>query len=255
MPRSAPDLLAELRELVAAHADAGVATPVEGVLLGKVERSMTPEYSLADPVLVVMAQGGKRLMLGDRVHEYRAGDFLIVTASVPVTGHFFDATPEAPALAMGLVLRPSVIASLLLEAPARSSARRDAPLPAIAVGEATDELLDAAVRMVRLLDHPADAAVLAPLVEREHEPLHLPSPFPRGAAMSPLQFQKRIRLQEARSLLLARPDDIAGVGHLVGYDRTSQFSREYRRLFGAPPGQDAARLRATTVPDTGGRLP
>jgi hypothetical protein len=180
MPRSAPDLLAELRELVAAHADAGVATPVDGVLLGKVERSMTPEYSLADPVLVVMAQGGKRLMLGDRVHEYRAGDFLIVTASVPVTGHFFDATPEAPALAMGLVLRPSVIASLLLEAPARSSARRDAPLPAIAVGEATDELLDAAVRMVRLLDHPADAAVLAPLVEREHEPLHLPSPFPRG---------------------------------------------------------------------------
>ena len=61
--------------------------------------------------------------------------------------------------------------------------------------------------------------------------------------MSPLQFQKRIRLQEARSLLLARPDDIAGVGHLVGYDSPSQFSREYRRLFGAPPGQDAARLR------------
>jgi AraC-like DNA-binding protein len=86
-----------------------------------------------------------------------------------------------------------------------------------------------------------------------------PSTFHRHfravAAMSPLQFQKRIRLQEARSLLLARPDDIAGVGHLVGYDSPSQFSREYRRLFGAPPGQDAARLRATTVPDTGGRLP
>ncbi|WP_449619196.1 AraC family transcriptional regulator [Pseudonocardia charpentierae] len=107
MPRSAPELLAELRELVAAHADAGVATPVEGLLLAKVERSMTPEYSLADPVLVVMAQGGKRLLLGDRVHEYRAGDFLIVTASLPVTGHFFDATPEAPALGMGLVLRPA----------------------------------------------------------------------------------------------------------------------------------------------------
>ena len=307
MPRSALELLTELRELVVAHAEAGVATPVDGVLLGKVERSMTPEYSLADPVLVVMAQGGKRLMLGDRVHEYRAGDFLIVTASLPVTGHFFDATPEAPALAMGLVLRPAVIASLLLEAPARSSARRDAPLPAIAVGEATGELLDAAVRMVRLLDHPADAAVLAPLVEREmlwrllsgphgpllaeiglpHSSLSLisrtiewlrenyaepvrvddlasianmsPSTFHRHfravAAMSPLQFQKRIRLQEARSLLLARPDDIAGVGHLVGYDSPSQFSREYRRLFGAPPGQDAARLRATTVPEPDSRLP
>jgi transcriptional regulator GlxA family with amidase domain len=86
-----------------------------------------------------------------------------------------------------------------------------------------------------------------------------PSTFHRHfravAAMSPLQFQKRIRLQEARSLLLARPDDIAGVGHLVGYDSPSQFSREYRRLFGAPPGQDAARLRATTVPEPDSRLP
>jgi transcriptional regulator GlxA family with amidase domain len=180
-------------------------------------------------------------------------------------------------------------------------------LPAIAVGEATGELLDAAVRMVRLLDHPADAAVLAPLVEREmlwrllsgphgpllaeiglpHSSLSLisrtiewlrenyaepvrvedlaslanmsPSTFHRHfravAAMSPLQFQKRIRLQEARSLLLARPDDIAGVGHLVGYDSPSQFSREYRRLFGAPPGQDAARLRAMTAPEVGPWLP
>jgi transcriptional regulator GlxA family with amidase domain len=62
--------------------------------------------------------------------------------------------------------------------------------------------------------------------------------------MSPLQFQKRIRLQHARSLLLAHPRDIAGIGHRVGYDSPSQFSREYRRLFGAPPGQDAERLRA-----------
>jgi AraC-like DNA-binding protein len=86
-----------------------------------------------------------------------------------------------------------------------------------------------------------------------------PSTFHRHfravAAMSPLQFQKRIRLQEARSLLLARPDDIAGVGHLVGYDSPSQFSREYRRLFGAPPGQDAARLRAMTASEVGPWLP
>jgi transcriptional regulator GlxA family with amidase domain len=64
-------------------------------------------------------------------------------------------------------------------------------------------------------------------------------------AMSPLQFQKRIRLQEARSLLTARTGDVAGVGHLVGYDSPSQFNREYRRLFGGPPGQDAERLRAS----------
>ncbi len=62
------------------------------------------------------------------------------------------------------------------------------------------------------------------------------------------QFQKRIRLQNARSLLVARPGDVAGIGHLVGYDSPTQFSREYRRLFGAPPGQDAARLRADADP-------
>ena len=59
--------------------------------------------------------------------------------------------------------------------------------------------------------------------------------FRAVTAMSPLQFQKRIRLQRARSLLVADPGDIAGVGHLVGYDSPSQFNREYRRLFGAPP--------------------
>ena len=79
-----------------------------------------------------------------------------------------------------------------------------------------------------------------------------PSAFHRHfravTAMSPVQFQKCIRLQTARSLLVARPGDVAAVGHLVGYDSPSQFNREYRRLFGAPPGQHTARLRAAIGP-------
>ena len=67
--------------------------------------------------------------------------------------------------------------------------------------------------------------------------------FQAVTAMSPIQFQKQIRLQEARLLLAARPTDVTGVGHLVGYDSPSQFSREYRRQFGAPPSQDAISLR------------
>ena len=86
-----------------------------------------------------------------------------------------------------------------------------------------------------------------------------PSAFHRHfrtvTAMSPLQFQKRIRLQEARSLLVSRSDDVAGVGHLVGYDSPSQFNREYRRLFGAPPGHDAAHIRADTQPSVKRHLP
>ena len=66
-------------------------------------------------------------------------------------------------------------------------------------------------------------------------------------SMTPLQFQKQIRLQEARAQLLAAPDDVAAVGFSVGYDSPSQFSREYRRLFGAPPGRDARRLRQGAI--------
>jgi transcriptional regulator GlxA family with amidase domain len=67
--------------------------------------------------------------------------------------------------------------------------------------------------------------------------------FRAVTAMTPIQFQKQIRLQEARSRLLAEADDVAAVGFAVGYDSASQFSREYCRLFGAPPGRDVARLR------------
>jgi transcriptional regulator GlxA family with amidase domain len=63
--------------------------------------------------------------------------------------------------------------------------------------------------------------------------------------MSPIQFQKQIRLQEARMLLIVDPGDVAGTAYAVGYESPSQFSREYRRQFGMPPGADAARLRAT----------
>jgi len=68
-----------------------------------------------------------------------------------------------------------------------------------------------------------------------------------AAPCRPLEFHKRIRLQEARTLLVARPGDVVGVGHVVGYGSPTQFNREYRRLFGAPPGLDAARLRTTAA--------
>jgi AraC-like DNA-binding protein len=69
--------------------------------------------------------------------------------------------------------------------------------------------------------------------------------FRWATSMTPIQFQKQIRLQEARALLITRPGDVAEIGYLVGYQSPSQFSREYRKTFGAPPGRDAARLSAT----------
>lgn len=72
--------------------------------------------------------------------------------------------------------------------------------------------------------------------------------FKAVTAMSPLQFQKSIRLQEARHRLLAQHGDIAGAGFAVGYENPSQFSREYSRMFGAPPGRDAEQLRTIATP-------
>lgn len=269
-------------------------TAIDGLLVSSVTDT-SPEYSLTEPLLVVMVRGGKRLLLGDRVVEYRGGEILVVTAQLPVSGHFIDCGAQSPALAVGLVLRAPAIAELLLHE--TSTPRRSGTQTAMATGRADPELLDAVLRMVRLLERPADAAVLGPLIEREilwrllsgpsagvvaqigsagsglayinrtirwirenyAEPLRIaelaamagmsPSAYHRHfravTEMSPLQFQKRIRLQEARALLVAQPGDIAGVGHLVGYDSPTQFSREYRRMFGAPPGRDAARLSAT----------
>ncbi|MDQ1518357.1 MAG: hypothetical protein QOE80_4187 [Actinomycetota bacterium] len=71
--------------------------------------------------------------------------------------------------------------------------------------------------------------------------------FRAVTSMTPIQFQKQIRLHEARARLLAEPGDVAGVGFAVGYDSPSQFSREYRRMFGRPPSRDALARREAAV--------
>ncbi|MFG1931301.1 AraC family transcriptional regulator N-terminal domain-containing protein [Mycobacterium sp. NPDC048908] len=295
----ASDVLDEIRGRIKAHARPDLSSAIDGLLLSDVAaKPAPPEYSVTHPLLVIMAEGGKRLMLGDQVIGYGRGDCLVVAADLPVTGHWLDEDGTGRALGVGLVLEPAAIAELLLKAPAARWPRGTPDKPAIAADVASPELLDATVRMLRLLDRPADAPVLAPLIRHEilwrlltgslgdtvrqigladRDLTHVNSAiswirdnyaermriedlarlcglstsafhrhFRAVTAMSPLQFQKRIRLQQARAMLVAHPGDIAGAGHRVGYDSPSQFTREYRRLFGAPPGRDAERLRADT---------
>jgi AraC-like DNA-binding protein len=292
--------LDELRALLALHARPDHTTAIDDVLISKVERPPPPSPSTSGTVLALVAQGAKRLALGDRVYEYRAGQYLVASVDLPVTGHFTEASPAAPALGFGLVLQPSAIADVLYQAaPGDIPTRRGHPPSAIAVTDASQELLDAIVRLLRLLDEPHDRTVLAPLIKREilwrlitgeqgeivsqlgladsslthvaravrwirdhyAQPFRVedlayqsgmsPSAFYRNfqavTAMSPIQFQKQIRLQEAR-LLLGQTTDVAQVGRRVGYDSPSQFSREYRRQFGAAPSQEAARIRSSTSP-------
>ncbi|UDF05599.1 AraC family transcriptional regulator [Asticcacaulis sp. AND118] len=73
--------------------------------------------------------------------------------------------------------------------------------------------------------------------------------FKAATALSPVQFQKTLRLQEARRRLLLNDADVTQVGYALGYESPSQFSREYRRLFGAPPGRDSTRIRQSLTPE------
>jgi len=288
--------LDELRSLLERHARPDYSTPIEDVLVSRVDRQEPPSASMSGTVLAVIAQGAKRLALGDRVYEYRAGQYLIASVDLPVTGHFTEATADRPALGFGLVLRPAAVAELLLQAAPGDLPPAGGGTPSgMAVSDAPAELLDAVIRLLRLLDHPRDVAVLAPLIKKEilwrlitgdqgavvrqlgladSSLTHIAravhwirdhhsrafrvedlaalsgmslSAFYRNfqavTAMSPIQFQKQIRLQEARLLLATTPNDVTGVSRRVGYDSPSQFSREYRRQLAAPPSQDAARLR------------
>jgi AraC-like DNA-binding protein len=297
-------LLAELRTLIARHARPDWTTEIDGVLLSAADEPGEPEASTTGTVLAVIAQGSKRLGIGDRVYDYGPGEYFVASVDLPITGYYTRASADEPALGFGLVLKPSAIASVVLDTPAGAGDPLLQPRPASAppglgVANASPELLDAVVRMVRLLDSPADREILAPMIEREilwrlitgplgasvhqagvadssltyvsrgvrwitenyDKPFRVEdlarscgmsvSAFHRAfravTALSPIQFQKQIRLQKSRLLLLGSTDDVATVGFRVGYDNTSQFSREYRRQFGLPPGRDAARLRAGTA--------
>jgi len=95
-------------------------------------------------------------------------------------------------------------------------------------------------------DQPLRVEALATLAGMSTASFH--RHFKAATAMSPLQFQKNIRLQEARRLLVTK-QDAARVGYAVGYESASQFSREYARQFGLPPARDAVRLRSGAAPE------
>jgi hypothetical protein len=123
---------------------------------------------MSGTVLAVVAQGGKRLALGDRVYEYRAGQYLVASVDLPVMGHVVDTAPGRPTLGFGMTLEPAAIAELLLQAGPGDLPRSPATArPGIEVSDAPDELLDAVVRLLRLLVRPRDRKALAPLVKRE----------------------------------------------------------------------------------------
>ncbi|MEV5880856.1 AraC family transcriptional regulator [Streptomyces sp. NPDC052101] len=296
-------LLDELRALLARHARDDTTTAIENLLIGReVAGSLLPPANGTRMSLI--AQGAKRLAYGEHVHNFQAGQYLVTSIAMPLKCHSIEATPERPALGLCLLLQSSEVAEVMLQAtPGTLPHGDDTTPPPVAFSNASDELLDATVRLVRLLDQPRDTDVLAPLFKREilwrlitsehgatvrqigltdsklspiaravqwirdnyREPFRVEdlaaltgmsaSAFYRNfqavTRTTPIQYQKKIRLHEARLLLAANPKDITHIGYAVGYDSPSQFSRDYRRHFGAPPSQDAIQFTAGTANEKG----
>lgn len=112
-------LLDELRTLLTRHARPDGTTAIEHVRIGRAE-SQAPHASMTGTVMALIAQGAKRLALGEYVYEYRAGQYLVASVDLPVTGHFVEATPERPALGLGLLLQASEVAEVMLQAAPRN---------------------------------------------------------------------------------------------------------------------------------------
>jgi AraC-like DNA-binding protein len=299
MPPSATPTSIQCRELAAlidrhTPSDGMHSTAIDALEFGRSSTVSTALCRVNEPMLAIVVQGKKAALLGDETHRYDAGQYLVISVDLPLSGFVTEATPEQPYLGFRLNLDPHQLGELITQTPAE---RKETSVRGLFISNADASLLDCALRLTRLLDTPQDIPVLVPIVMREiyyrlltgeqgeavrqiatsgsnmqrvaqviqhmktdfTKPLRIealadrakmsPSAFHAHfkavTAMSPLQYQKQLRLLEARRLMLTEQANAATAADRVGYESPSQFSREYARMFGAPPIQDIALLRTT----------
>ncbi len=291
-------------ELVASLTNAipldGTKEPLEGIRLARASVPTDRVHGVSKPSLCVIAQGIKEIYLGEGTYRYDPEHYLMATLELPVTGRVIQATSDHPYLSIRVEIEPSLVGQVMVEA-GQLSFPPASESKAVVVSSLGGGLLDAVVRLGRLLETPSEARVLLPILKREivyrlmigeqgarlrHLPLQgghtdriaravekLRNNFTQNLSieglakdlgmspsgfhhhfkvvtdMSPLQFQKQLRLQEARRLMLGESLDAASAGYRVGYDDPSHFSRDYKRLFGDSPVRDVDRLRSMVSAD------
>ncbi len=295
-------LRAELARQILARTrpDEVLSTPIDGLKLIQRTRPTGPMAVTYEPSLALVVQGRKQIELGDATIVYDPSKFLLTSLDLPVMSRVTEASPRKPYACLALRLEMAEVRELVarMEPVAGGEAPRG---PAMITGPVTPELLDALLRLVALLDAPADLPVLSGLVRREityrilrspagarlrelaayggesqrvgralecirrnyREPLRIAelaamanmgvSTFHRHfralTNMSPLQYQKRLRLQAARDRILMEGLDVASAAFDSGYESVSHFTRDYSRLFGRPPGRDARLQRQSAGPE------
>jgi AraC-like DNA-binding protein len=269
-------------------------TAISALSLARRDAPTEPTSYIYEPSLCVIAQGVKRVLLGDDTYVLDVHHFLITAVDLPTVVQILHASRAQPYLSLLVKLDQREMAQLMVDSHlppprAQHSSR------GMATGAVTGPLLSACQRLLDLLAAPQDIPILAPLIQREilyrllvgdqgarlrqiasvgnqsHQiaqaiewlkrhytlPLRIddlaahahmsPSTFHHHfrvlTAMSPLQYQKWLRLNAARRLMLTERLDAATAAFEVGYESPSQFSREYSRVFGAPPLRDITSLR------------
>jgi AraC-like DNA-binding protein len=275
----------------------GVIQPFQGLHLSRLSTPSERIHSVLEPSFCVSAQGSKVVFLGDSRYQYDPFSYLLATLELPRVSQVLEASKERPYLGLRLALDLDLVGSVMVET-GYTPPQGQTDMRAVGVNALDGDLLDAVVRLVRLMDSPAEAQAFIPMIKREiiyrllmseqgGRLCHLTvsgsnTPnivravdrlrqdfdqsvriedmaqelgmsvssfhhhFKAVTAMSPLQFQKRLRLQEARRLMLGEDLDAATAAHRVGYNDASHFNREYKSLFGEPPMRDVQRLRGET---------
>ena len=281
----------------------GPSQPLEGIHLYRSCLPLDQVHSIVKPSFCVIAQGSKEVLLGGSRYRYDSSHYMIYTVELPRVSQILEASKARPYLSFRLELNPALVGLVMVES-GHTSPPDHADVRAIDVSALDVNLQDAILRLVRLLDSPAEAPVLLPLITREiiyrllighqgarlrhlailggYTPIitraverlrrefdqnlriedlarelgmsvsGLHHHFKAVTTMSPLQFQKQLRLQEARRLMLGDGLDAASAAYRVGYHDASHFNREYKSLFGVPPMRDVQRLREEVLEGAGG---
>jgi len=216
------------------------ATEVPGLILYRCTAPTVPNPCAYEPSLLVPAQGRKQVNLGKTSYVFGQSRFLLTSLELPVVSRVISASEEVPYLAFFLKLDMSAVREILhteevhvLDATSGTSG--------MAIGVTTVDLVNSCCRMMDLLDAPQDIPFFAKLMSTLHH--H----FRALTAMTPLQFQKQLRLHAARQRMLTGEMDAASAAFEVGYESPSQFNREYRRFFGQPPMREIKALRDSKV--------
>jgi AraC-like DNA-binding protein len=295
--------LAALRTSIARWTDKSdrVVTAIPGLILARRDNPSEPISIMYEPRICVIAQGAKRVQLGDDAYVYDTHHFLLTSVDLPTFVQVIKASPERPYLGLVLNIDQREISQLMVDSHLPPPRPRQSSR-GMATGEVTLPLLSTFQRLIDLLDEPKDIPILAPIIQREifyrllvgdqgarlrqiastgsqsqqiaraidwlkgnfTRPLRIDDlaaqvnmststfhhHFRAVTAMSPLQYQKWLRLNEARRLMLAEKQDATTAAFQVGYESPSQFSREYGRLFGAPPLRDITSLRRIAAVET-----